>query len=54
MANLSLTERAARISTTNPSAGRLLLKISEAETASEIQTALNEFSGVFMVTLPKI
>jgi hypothetical protein len=46
MANLSLTARAARISTKSPSGATLLLKLSEAKSNSEIQRALEEYDQV--------
>lgn len=43
MANLSLADRAARISVENPSGAKLLLKLSDSKSGFEIQTALDDF-----------
>ncbi len=54
MANLSLVDRAARISNKSPRGAKLLLKLSEAITGTEVQRALDEFDLAFGVQTPSV
>ena len=54
MANLSIVDRAARISNKSPRGAKLLLKLSEASTGTEVQSALDEFDLAFGVQTPSV
>ncbi len=54
MANLSIVDRAARISNKSPRGAKLLLKLSEASTSTEVQSALDEFDLAFGVQTPSV
>jgi hypothetical protein len=54
MANLSIVDRAARIGVENPDGAKLLLRLSEASTGTEVQSALDEFDLAFGVQTPSV